>query len=84
MARLLEPTEHHQREQGADVQGIRGGIKARINDRGLAELYSQFPLVGGLMDQTSPVELFKNRLHVLELDFVFLGHGTSHICDRLF
>jgi hypothetical protein len=47
-------------------------------------LLREFFRLRGLMDQASPLEFLENRLHSLELNFVFLGHGTAHICNRLF
>ena len=66
------------------MQGIGRGIESRVDNGGFGKLLREFFWLRGLMDQASPLEFLENRLHSLELNFVFLGHGTAHICNRLF
>ena len=60
----LQRPQHHELEQVADVQALRGGVEAGVvGDRPLGQVLAQGGLVGALGDQPAAVQLVDHVVH---------------------
>src|SRR5262249_45185700 len=66
VASPLKSSQHQQRQQTTDMQAFRGRIKSRVHRARFREQpRCEICVVGGLMNEPAPTEIFDNIVHLV-------------------